>query len=373
MMQRIHRIESIADFEVKDNLGIAMRGDMLSRSLFVFTHSFQQDITLLDSTILSSIMVFGTKLWAYSKGKTFEFEINDYFSLSNTFIDFYPKSMKGNLLIGDYKKGEVRFLESHNIVNGHKVWQLDFTSTIYKIDDQIYLVKFSENLERSKVYSFELESGVFSWAYSIPENSYNWYNLGSVYISERSVPIKAEIKKILGTFNEVLWISLNSGRLLGLDIHTGDLRHDLAIPANFFVHISGYVNQFDSAAGSLLDEKRGLIFGLHLTYYWEINLINPENEYILYDISEQCKNKLIGGGEITYELVWKDEEIIFHQWSFAQDPSYVGIFNRNTRQITWTSRELGEEGVFKGVKKVEFSENRLYVLDRANTLHIFER
>ena len=220
---------------------------------------------------------------------------------------------------------------------------------------------------------YEQESGRVLWSYALPDSKYDWYNLGSVYISERSVPIKAEIKKILGTFNEILWISLNSGRLLGLDIHTGDLRHDLAIPANFFAYISGYVNQFDSAADSLLDEKRGIIFGLHLTYYWEINLINPENEYILYDISEQCNKKLIGGNEIAADLVWRNEEIFFYQWSFAQDPSYVGIFNRNTRQITWTSRELGEEGIFKGVNKVEFSENRLYVLDRANTLHIFER
>jgi hypothetical protein len=75
---------------------------------------------------------------------------------------------------------------------------------------------------------------------------------------------------------------------------------------------------------------------------------------------------------VEYET-WLQDEIIFREWSFAQDPSYVGIFNRKTRQITWTSRELGEEGVFKGISKVEYQDNKLYVLDRASTLHIFER
>lgn len=358
--ENIKLVEDVFDFSICQSYLAYVRGDSLfNRSLY-----------------------FNDELIQYSNASTFFFH-SGYLIFSTWEPDTYLLDVKDAILklklcgyscstevTGDFvfisKKNEEGYNTFMINVKTHEMMNVGNNFSGKIIADR----KIINNMNSIDVFSIPNE---FLWKYTIPENQYDWYNLGSVYISERSVPIKAEIKRILGVYNEVVWIALNSGRLLGLDIYTGNLQHDLAVPTNFFAYFSEEFNQFDSAADSLLDEKRGVIFGLGLTYYWEVNLVNPESEYILHDISEQRNKKLIGGGGIAQELVWKDEEIFFYEWSFAQDPSYVGIFNRNTRVITWTSRELGDEGIFKGVKKVDYCDNRLYVLDGAKTLHIFER
>ncbi|WP_428654252.1 hypothetical protein [Runella sp.] len=218
--------------------------------------------------------------------------------------------------------------------------------------------------EKKVLVSYSLTDFSPLWQYELPESLYDWADrFGTNY--------KAEIERIIGVYEDILWVALSSGRLLGLSVGNGKTLYDLAAPANFEEYFPNSPLQF-GANHSQLDGQIGKLFGLRLNYYWEINLSNPTNEYILYDITETLKEKQLTAKHIEYST-WQGDEIVFYEWSFAQDPSYAGIFNRQTRQITWTSRELGEEGVFKGIHKIEYHQNRLYVLDRAGTLRIFER
>lgn len=368
MIKKIRIIENIFNFEVQSRLIIALSGEVAHRNLLIFDGNMWQLTELLIDVLLPSIKKFDNKIWAFSKNLIFEFDIDNGFSLSNQFKDFYPKFIKDDLLIGDSKKGESRFLEARN-AETHVVWQIDFTSTIYYVDEYIYLVRFTETLAKYSISAVVIRSGLLVWEYTIPETKYDWFNLGNVYISERAKPIKAEIKKILGVYDKVLYITLNSGVILGLDENTGEERISISMPS-IYPHqwsedeVKIYTNDLISG----MDKDNGLLFGLRHNYYGEIDLKSSNKIYTIVDIYKMDPEK------VDLRLgCWNDFEIFFFDWSFAQDPARVGVFDRTSREITWVSSMLGEDGIFKGVNKVEYSENRLYVLDRAQTLHVFER
>lgn len=200
------------------------------------------------------------------------------------------------------------------------------------------------------------------WQYELPKIE---YSLGSNY----PPAVSKEIATILGIYADILWIVSDMGHLMGLDTQTGECKYHLKTPINLSEIWAGW-EVFIPAKRSFIDTEKGIIFGLDHVHYWECDLNNPTETYFHFDISDtNAKNNIVP------DLLgnWQNEEIYFGQNSFAQDATHVGIFNRKTRQITWTSRGLGEDGIFKGISKIEYQNNRLYVLDRASTLHIFER
>lgn len=363
MMKLLKNIGDVSDFEIQNQTISILRGGMMNRSVIIYFGLNRQE-KILENIIIPSFKVFDDNLWVYSKGKTFAFSKALNFKTPNIFIDFFPKYVGENLLIGDCKKNDERYLQARKLENEIVIWEIDFTSTIFLIYSQIYIVKFSENLQKFNLFSYEIFTGNPLWHYTLPEGVYDFEDI-------IRTNHKGEIYRIIGQFNDVLWIAINNGYLLGLNVNDGNLVYELAVPNNFSEFYPKESTRFN-ANYSQLDEAEGKLFGISQNYYWEIDLQDPPNNYILYNIQTTCDAKNVVSKNIQYQT-WQQDEIIFEEWSFAQDPAYVGIFNRKTRQITWSSRELGEEGVFKGINKAEYQGNRLYVLDKISTLHIFEQ
>ncbi|WP_428654248.1 hypothetical protein [Runella sp.] len=222
--------------------------------------------------------------------------------------------------------------------------------------------------EKKVLVSYSLTDFSPLWQYELPESLYNWTD-GGGYAH------KGEIERIIGIYEEILWVSLNSGRLLGINAGTGVLLYNISQPNQY---PEGYVFREETkylwyGRHWQLDSQKGILFGLTSCYYFELDLNKPNETFALYDISATCEQHRIKANMPVLEWSWQGDEIFFGETDFGKGASYAGIFNRQIRQITWTSRELGEEGVFKGINKIEYQANRLYVLDRAGTLHIFER
>jgi outer membrane protein assembly factor BamB len=212
----------------------------------------------------------------------------------------------------------------------------------------------------------DFQTGNFLWQYDLPEVE---YLQGSNY----PPAVSKEIHRILGVYNSILWIVSDMGHLIGLETETGECKYHLKTPINLSEIWTGW-EVFVYAKKSCLDAENGIIYGLDGVSYWECNLKNPTETYLNYDLSDVFDQDLKDAGlwEVYYPSN-HSEEIYFSKRTSLSEPTYVAVFNRKTRQITWTSRELGEEGVFKGINKIEYQDNRLYVLDRASKLHIFER
>jgi hypothetical protein len=354
-MKKIKKIERISSFyPEKNNVFLGGLGhynllDEKFNTIYSIGNIRDFQVTFFENDLI--IFINGeSHLKIYRSGKLI-FE-KEHFDFEN--------KVEGNFIFYDRvsKKTVIVDLEGNTILSEANI---RIGSKRVLFDKQIITTPLFES---SGLTSYLLPNFTPLWQYTLPEGVYDYEDkFGTKY--------KSEIQRIIGQYEGVLWVALENGYLLGLSVDDGSLVHELSVPNNFTEYFPNEKPRF-GANYTQLDEKEGKLFGMRLNYYWEINLQNPANEYILYDISATCKEKQVVINYVEYET-WLQDEIIFREWSFAQDPSYVGIFNRKTRQITWASRELGEEGVFKGINKVEYQAGRLYVLDRASTLHIFER
>lgn len=253
------------------------------------------------------------------------------------------------------------------------------TYTIYNLKNNTSFVFHKNYFEYylNKIFYTTIEKKVISlkkinilWSFNL-SNNFNFYRRSN-YENAPDEYYEAEIIRIIGEYEGVLWLVLNNGRLLGLDTQTGNLKHDLLKPLNFVGEEKRY---FEVSLFSDIDKDKGILFGISHTHYFEIDLKNPEESYYYYDISETCKQNQIEADYPSYDLVWHGNEIFIGQNQLHYDkyPCGVGIFDRATKQITWTSQLLEEKIIFKGIKKIDYSENRLYVLDMEGNLYVFER
>lgn len=249
--------------------------------------------------------------------------------------------------------------------------------SIFDIENEKYLLKTEGTFlgilfDKDRFYVTSSFSKKVT-SYSLPDFPPLWqYELGKAEYSQGSnypPAVSKEIASILGVYANTLWIVSDMGHLIGIESETGKCKYHLKTPINLPAEWGNW-EVFINAKKSFIDTDKGILFGLDYPNYWECDLNNPTQTYLLYNISVTSQEHNIVP---DFQGNWLGDEIFFGQNSFAQDPSHVGIFNRKTKQITWTSRELGEEGVFKGINKIEYADGRLYVLDRASTLYIFER
>jgi len=248
----------------------------------------------------------------------------------------------------------------YNIEKKQEVWRQEKYYSFQVLENNLLL-----DNQKSKVLRYDFNTGHPLWEYTLPEGKYDTEDTYSKQL------YKGEIQRIIGVYEGILWVSLDRGNLLGLSAKEGQLIYDLAVPINFAEHFPDKAPRF-GANYSQLDESRGVLFGMRLQYYWEINLQNPSQEYFLYDISSTCAETQTDASILEFET-WLGDEVVFREIGFGNDPAKIGIFNRQSKQITWTSQELGEEGIFKGINKVELTEDRLYVLSKDSTLHVFQR
>jgi hypothetical protein len=289
-----------------------------------------------------------------------------YYIENDSFVEL-PILLDFRLIFGN----DVYFLLTNKSVPQTLLFDIEKKEVIWKIDKYFSFQIFENELlidtEKNKIIRYDFHTGDPLWQYTLLEGKYDWED-GGGYAH------KGEVERIIGIHESILWVSLNSGRLLGLSIENGKLHFNISQPNQY---PNAYVFREENkylwyGRHWQLDTEKGVLFGLTSCYYFELDFNNPNETFALYDISAICEQHHIKANMAVLEWSWQGDEIFFGDTDFDKGPSYIGIFNRKTREITWTSRELGEDGVFKGINKIDYQDNRLYVLDRASTLHIFE-
>lgn len=225
-------------------------------------------------------------------------------------------------------------------------------------------------IDKKHIIVFSLITNTPIWHYNLPE-TFDWQRRVAS-IEKPYETTKAEIEKILGVYEGIVYFVLNSGRVVGLDVDTGIELFTKVEPDSITI---AYEKERIYTPTILwqntqLDAEKGVIFGLLGNFYAEIDLKDPSRTYRVFDMDYSNNTKRI---KCTNWGVCIGDEIFFAETNFAREPATVGIFNRKTKQVTWTSDVLGEEGDFSGLKKLDYANERLYVLDNENTLHIFNR
>ena len=187
-----------------------------------------------------------------------------------------------------------------------------------------------------------------------------------------------EVEQFVGIYNNILWVYIERGGFIGLDIQTGELKHRiLGIPKrNLLGKVDSYVDSEEFyifyRAKFILDNKKGIIIGLIADRFFEIDLNKEKVTPMLYgmwDKMEKMNLKKYGvngntslQGDLLY--FYNDKELQF------------GVLDINTKEIIYISEpiEVGErDDSFTQLKDLKVSENKVYILDSNHTLHIFER
>jgi outer membrane protein assembly factor BamB len=242
--------------------------------------------------------------------------------------------------------------------NGSVLWEIDEKFFVfYAADDKFFYAR-----NKHELVAIDDRNGTLLWKFIVPQ-TYEWKNdLGDTK--------QVDIRRIIGTYNNVLWLTLSSGRLLGVNISTGQLLYNITGPA---VTPAGYTPRENNAyvwfgEYSQLDNDKGILFGFRDRYYWEIDVANPVEKFILYDVKNTAgRHQLVSGGPV-YEYSWSGNKIYF--WEGSTNNKF-GVFDRALREITWSGEIKEAKGLFPAVRNVLYADGQLYVLDGNNVLIVY--
>jgi len=196
--------------------------------------------------------------------------------------------------------------------------------------------------ERKLLKSLSLLTGEYEWETPLNRNG--------------------EIFKILGVRENELIVCWKRGMdyygLLGIDIQTGKIvwnMDDNSLLNGLNLYFTENQKSIFSTKG---DDKS--------SYFIEIDLENKEVQRY-GEIPDLCKAKLV-----IHSSQYKDGLIYFTASTrHVFFPDVIGVFDYKTLKVLWQHRFTFDR--LTHLKNLEVSDDKLYVLDSGDTLHIFER
>ena len=175
-----------------------------------------------------------------------------------------------------------------------------------------------------------------------------------------------EVYKLIGIYNNIFWAFIEIGGFIGLDIKTGELKYRIS------EYHMGKESKLFFRSDYYLDNERGKIFGLaHI--FIEIDLNQDPPFVTQYGLQEEFEKYNIKKANDTAEdFVVQDNLLYF----YLAEQLRFGILDINTKEIIYISEPIAvveRDDSFTQLKDLKVSENKVYILDSNDTLHIFER
>ena len=216
-------------------------------------------------------------------------------------------------------------------------------------------------------------------AFSIQEKEHLWeFSLASLgkwknpYTDEE---IDFQVRRLIGIYNNILWVFLNAEGFIGLDIETGELKYRIREYHQAIGKTS--TSSYDDSKGFfrsdyLLNSEKGKILGLAVDVFIEIDLTQEPPFVTQYGLQEEFEKYNIKGKDTSTKYAVQDNLLYFYLF----DQLRFGILDINTKEIIYVSDPIAvveRDDCFTQLKDLKVSENRVYILDSNHTLHIFER
>jgi len=185
------------------------------------------------------------------------------------------------------------------------------------------------------------------------------FNFPKYYHEGYSDYEETRLEKFIGVYEDELWILFSGNRILVLDIHTGEERHQFE-SLNKTLNTSFFINN------CFLDKTTGVIKILAYLYYIEIDIRTKE-----VSIKKEFKdfsmvNGSYYGGDTIY-FVGNNNK------SQSISNNITGIFNTKTLEIEWSYElEVKDKNHFF-VDVPQANATHFGIKDSENTLYLFER
>lgn len=208
------------------------------------------------------------------------------------------------------------------------------------------------------VAALEPSTGEKIWQFN------DFLNLG---IDQYDNQMIEEVELILGIADELLWVKLKYGRLVGLDVATGLCNKEVRTTDIDTTDFSRSGNECDGPPWNspiFVEEESGIV-SLSYSRYAEIDLTSEKPVWICFDVKQEFDEKgLYAGGIKTH-----------HQGSiyFSESMSGVfGVFDRSSKKIVW-SDDLKNHNPDAGmVFEMRATDTNLYIQDNKQNLYVFE-
>lgn len=172
-------------------------------------------------------------------------------------------------------------------------------------------------------------------------------------------PAEFRIARVYGINQDILWLFINCGTILGINLINGKTAYQFDID--------------DYPLGGLnykIDQGRNLLIAMQdkrekETYYSQLDLRNPLSGFQNKEINAHYNGE-------TYAAYARDGLIIDRNLIYSFDADLgVFIYDRDTDKIVWAQKIEIEKDFFSKIREIQKNEKQLFVLDRNNTLHVF--
>ena len=235
----------------------------------------------------------------------------------------------------------------------------------YIFDELLFFEK------ENKIQTINFLSGQFLWEFPLS-------SLGKGKDYNTDEEFDYEVEQFVGIYNNILWVYIERGGFIGLDIQTGELKHRiLGIPkGNLLGKVDSYVDSEEFyifyRAKFILDDKKGIIIGLIADRFFEIDLNKEKITPMLYGMWDKMEKMNLKKYGVSGNTSLQEDLLYFYNDKELQ----FGILDINTKEIIYVSEPIAvveRDDSFTRLRDLKVSENKVYILDSNHTLHIFER
>jgi hypothetical protein len=254
------------------------------------------------------------------------------------------------------------------IKNNVIIWQLfRYLNTIIFKKNNKYIIGFSEYDEWAQsrlnvIARYEPNNNleIPLWTLSVSE-------IGKYFHTFDKVWKEGQVWHFVGVVDGILWIDVMAKILIGVNVETGEIIYHF----NKGINQKGEYEELPFYGKTTYDAKHHKLIGFYGDKYWEIDLSKKELKLRISNLKELLEKHEATLPNFDVSGI-TENHFFFGVGSMGGKRAQVLALNRNTFQIDWKYRFEGHALYFSPTK-VDVTENHLFVLDNAGTLHIFEK
>jgi outer membrane protein assembly factor BamB len=350
MMNLLEKISGVKDFSTYDNNLVYLSNECK----IPYLPSIDIDTIVTDKKYPGEIFIIGDFLvWQDMYGKSVIYDLRN---KSILFENNKSEEVYTFRRLDLIQKG---LLVVNRRINGQKkvcffnIYSKDFEPINREIQVSTYGgMMLNIDKESTTIARINLE-GKELWSFSV---------LGK-YTDIRGEEQRTIYMGTLGLHYGILWIWLSSGELIGLDEKTGELVKKIGLETSI------NNEKFKFGGAMQIDANTASLIGLWSKYYIEVHLNDPRLQVKYTSLAESLESSSMSISFRSHNFPYDAKSIYFCD----DRQGKIGVFDRDKKEVVWSYElEMKREGVAQ-ILEMKYSKNRLYVLDRNNTLHIFEK
>jgi hypothetical protein len=254
-----------------------------------------------------------------------------------------------------------------NVINGYadsptEKFKFIFSRPLNAINlftDENYFLCYNDD-NRKTIERFCTTKKAIVWNLSVSE-------IGKYFHTFDKVWKEGQVWHFVGVVDGILWIDVMAKILIGVNVETGEIIYHF----NKGINQKGEYEELPFYGKTTYDAKHHKLIGFYGDKYWEIDLSKKELKLRISNLKELLEKHEATLPNFDVSGI-TENHFFFGVGSMGGKRAQVLALNRNTFQIDWKYRFEGHALYFSPTK-VDVTENHLFVLDNAGTLHIFEK